>query len=127
MSDYINDGDVKAGSRDLTIPTTSGTVFSTENFNLDPEVMRYVRKNGKGKPTGKLLVLGETMGSATLNFPASTTAKPSFGDQFTTSEDSVTLKCTIEKVGLKETNGDVAKCDITFSVNIDQTGAVAAS
>lgn len=114
----INDSDVVFGSLPLTIGSQA---FETSDLALAPEIKRYLRESSKGIPTGKIVIKGETTGTATLVYPSSTVLSPLFGASFTVTLSGTgasALSCTVEKVGETRTMGNQAYVPITFSVNI---------
>jgi hypothetical protein len=128
----VNDGAVVAGSRQLTI---NSVVYETNDLKFNYKVNRVVRTDGQGIPNGKRLVLGEVMGSATLQLnlgssaPATVIPQPLM--QFTTVDGvNTTVYCTVEDVGRDETKDGLMTVPITFSVNLSgaaNTGSVSTS
>lgn len=111
----INDGDVVFGSRQLTI---GAQAFETDDFNLDPATVRFLRTNGKGIATGRVTLKTELTGTASLMYSSSSVTMPKFGDSFTTTYEGASITCTISKDPVKETKGAETKIPITFDVNI---------
>lgn len=127
LNNTINDSDVVYGSSPITLggaASIPSQVYETTDFNLTPEIERFVRKSSKGIPNGRVTILGERTGTATLHYPSSTVVAPVFGDPFTTTQNAIAYSCTITKVGLTRTFGAEAMVPISFDVNI---GAVVLS
>lgn len=117
MSQIVNDGAVQYGSRDLTI---GGVTYATDDFSYDIESTKLLRTNSKNVPNGRVTILGETAGSATLQLADATTPVPSFGAQCTITEGVF----TVTKIGRKETKGGITTVPISFDLNITTNIAV---
>lgn len=110
-TNLVNDGDVSYGSRVLTIATVT---YVADDFGYDTDSKSVTRTNEKDVPSGRVNVIGEKKGSATLQLATSATALPKFGDQCTVTEGVL----TVLNVGRKETKNGETKVPITFVVNI---------
>lgn len=121
MSDFINDGTVQFGSRELTI---NAVVYETDDFSYDPSVTDFTRTNYKNKPTGQVYVKGKITGKCTVQLPEGSTNKPTFGATFTTSPapaDEAGFIWFITKVGRAERKEGETKVSIEFALQISNT------
>lgn len=119
INNTINDNDVVHGSIPIVI---GANTFETSNFKLDQTVASFVRLSSKAVGNGRVSILQETVGTATLHYPSSTAALPVFGDSFSATPNPgvgspITYACTVHKVGKNYTAGGEAMIDIEFKVN----------
>ncbi len=115
-NNQINDSDVVGGSRVITI---GGQAYDTDDFSFDPVLTKYVRTSANAVATGKRVInTGEVNGTATLQYPSSSVARPAFGASFTTTEDGASVTWTIEDVGKRLVKAGEAKIPIKFSANL---------
>lgn len=117
----VNDNDVLYGSIQITI---GATTFETDDFNMEPEIVEFMRTSSKNIGNGRVSILVANKGTATLMFPTSATPLPVFGAQFSVTLDTIVYNCTITKVPRKRTKGGESKIPIEFNVNF---GTVVAS
>lgn len=117
----INDNDVLHGSIPITI---GANTFETDDFNMDPEIVEFMRTSSKGIGNGRVAILTNRKGTATLMFPTSATPIPVFGDSFSVTLDTIVYACTVTKVGRKRQKAAESKIPIEFNVNF---GTVALS
>lgn len=116
----INDSQVAYGSRQL-IDSTNSVTYETDDFECTPDVVRFLRTNGKGIGTGRVSFVRQYTGSCTISYPSSAVYQPQFGDAFSTSIDlfgtAASIMCTIDDVGKKETKGAETKVSIKYFIN----------
>lgn len=114
VNNTINDADVVYGSSVLTIATIP---FETNDIKLDPEISEIMRTSSKNIGNGRVVVLTNRKGSATLMYPSSAVPAPVFGAAFTYNADGVAYTCTVGKVGHARTKAGEAVIAIDFYVN----------
>ena len=115
MANSLNDGSVQHGSRSITINVTS---YVTDDFSFETTSNQILRSDENGNPSGRVTVLGETTGTATLQLASGSTTIPVHGEQFTETDDSVAHIYTVTNVGKSETNQGETKVPISFVRNI---------
>jgi hypothetical protein len=114
MADRLIDGSVQYGSRSITI---DGTDYATDDFSVETASTQILRTDEYEVPSGRVTIVGETTGSATLQLAADGTAVPVVGDQFTETEGVF----TIISVGRSESKGGETKVPVSFVKNITTT------
>lgn len=115
MSNVVNDADVAAGSRILTIATVT---FECDDFDVNTDTSKVLRTDHLNVPTGRKTVRGESTGTATLQYATAATVDVDVTNQFTTTWRGSNIICTITKVGRKESKAGETKLPISFDVNI---------
>ena len=110
-----SDGTHSFGIQDSPI-TINTVTFVLESFNITYGANRVDIDDSNGEALGATLVPQRVEGTATLQYAAGTTANPSIGDEFTTSSTNGRNNDTwlITEVGDAQTQGDYAKCSISF-------------
>ena len=118
-SNTVNDGSVVFGSLQLTI---ASVVYETDDLSIEYDVKKITRTDSQDGPTGRVMIVGEGTGTATLMYSSSSVNKPANFAQFSFTDDGLTYNCTVEKVGKRRAKAAESKIPITFVVNI--TGSV---
>lgn len=111
----LNDGQVQHGSISITL--SNGSVYTTDNFNLDVPSSQVVRTDPNDVPDGAVNRSGITTGTATLNYAADATPDPTLFLTFT--EDGVLYALT--QIGVVLTKGAEKKCNVSFYKIINPT------
>lgn len=110
-----SDGTQSFGIEDSPI-TINSVTYVAEGMSFTYGSNRVDINDSNGEPLGSTIVPNRVEGSATLQYAADTTANPSIGHEFTLSATNGRNNTTyvITEVGDAQTQGDYAKCSISF-------------
>lgn len=115
-----SDGTQSFGIQDSPV-TINSVTYVMEAFNITYGSNRVDINDSNGEPLGSTIVPNRVEGSATLQYAAGDTANPTLGQEFTTSSTDGRNNTTyvITEVGDAQTQGDYAKCSISFYKKIN--------
>ena len=96
--------------------TINSVTYIAESINFTYGSNRVDINDSNGEPLGSTIVPNRVEGSATLQYAAGDTANPTLGQEFTLSSTDGRNNTTyvITEVGDAQTQGDYAKCSISF-------------
>ncbi len=96
--------------------TINSVTYIAESINFTYGSNRVDINDSNGEPLGSTIVPNRVEGSATLQYAAGSTANPTLGQEFTLSSTDGRNNTTyvITEVGDAQTQGDYAKCSISF-------------
>lgn len=115
-----SDGTQSFGIQDSPI-TINLVTYVVESASFTYGSNRVDLNDSNGEPSGSTIVPGRVEGTATLQYAAGDTANPTIGQEFTTSATDGRNNTTfiITEVGDSQSQGDYAKCNISFYKKIN--------
>ena len=132
MAQQINDGQNAFDSRILVIAGRGS--YETDDFDYNQAVTEATRTDHNNMPTGQVYQRGKWTGKCTVQLATAATAKPVFGDLFTTTPafaDEVNpftaggnFQFIVTKVGRAERKDGETKIPIEFTVAITNSVTV---
>ena len=110
-----SDGTQSFGIQDSPV-TINSVTYVVEGATFTYGSNRVDINDSNGEPLGSTIVPNRVEGSATLQYAAGTTANPTLGQEMTLSATNGRNNTTyvITEVGDSQTQGDYAKCSISF-------------
>ncbi|MAF44279.1 MAG: hypothetical protein CMI54_08995 [Parcubacteria group bacterium] len=110
-----SDGTQSFGIQDSPV-TINSITYVVEGATFTQGGNRVDINDSNGEPLGSTLVPNRVEGSATLQYAAGTTANPSLGHEMVLSSTNGRNNTTyvITEVGDSQSQGDYAKCSISF-------------
>jgi hypothetical protein len=113
MATLYNDGDLKFGSRVVTI---NSIAYIAESFTIDQPVQVVESTDELAQPRGSYAFDGFVTGSATLLFPDQDSGAPTRHMTFTSDDNQgVSKTWIVRNVSVPQTNNGETKCNITFA------------
>ena len=115
MAAVSNDGAVQYGSRTVTIPTSTGTLFVFDSIEIKRSTTIIEQTDELGEPSGQVLIPGFVTGSGQLQMQSSVDA-PVLGEEFAEEFDATIGSETwiVADVSTPETSDGEKKCSIEF-------------
>jgi len=108
-----SDGTQSFGIEDSPV-TINSVTYICESMNFTYGSNRVDINDSNGEPLGSTIVPNRVEGTATLQYAASTTANPVLGNEMVLSAGRNNTTFLITEVGDAQTQGDYAKCSISF-------------
>ena len=115
-----SDGTQSFGIQDSPV-TINSVTYVVESATFTYGSNRVDINDSNGEPLGSTIVPNRVEGTATLQYAAGTTANPALGQEMTLSSTNGRNNTTyvLTEVGDSQTQGDYAKCSVSFYKKIN--------